>query len=104
MNVTTRAAVLAVAVVLAACSTAAPRPVVHAAPPPVKVLTAAQERQECAALALVNAGYDTYAAQVRTVAGQYWVSQAEAERMIARVVRDACPSLVSVIPPGAPAP
>ena len=99
-----RALIPALAVLaLAGCGTAATSstpPASHT--PPVKALTAAQERQECAALDLVRMGSDTYAAQVRVIAGQCSVSQAEAERMIARVVRDACPSLVSVIPPGAP--
>jgi hypothetical protein len=85
---------------LAGCGTATSSSTPAA--PPVKTLTAAQERQECAALDLVRMGSDTYAAQVRVIAGQYSVSQAEAERMIARVIRDACPSLVSVIPPGTP--
>jgi hypothetical protein len=94
-------AVLALAGCGTASSTSTPaRP----APAPVMALTSAQDRQECAALAAVNMGAGTYAEQVRVVAGQYSVSQAEAQRMIARVIRDACPSLVSVIPPGDPLP
>jgi hypothetical protein len=67
-------------------------------------LTRAQQTQECAALDLVRMGDDTYAAQVRTVAGQYSVSQHDAQLIIAAAIRDRCPSEVSVIPAGDPLP
>lgn len=96
------AAVITAATVLAAaaCSAvpAAPLPT-HPRPPPVPLGDAGQ-RQECAALDLVRLGFDTYAAQVRVVAGQYQVSQARAQAEIAWLVRHRCPRDVSVIPGG----
>jgi hypothetical protein len=53
---------------------------------------------------MVRMGDDTCVRQVQAVAGQYTISQAEAGLVIARAVRDKCPSLISDIPAGAPLP
>lgn len=92
------------AILAAACSSTASHPAAHAPRPPAVHLTTAQQTRECAALDLVRMGYSTYGAEVTTVAGQYSVSQHNAQLIIAAAIRDRCPSEVSVIPAGDPLP
>lgn len=100
----------AAALLAAACGTAAAQPAAHPSRPPAGAgtpavsLTAAQQKRECASLALVQMGYGSYAEEVRVVAGEYSVSQHDAELIIARAIRDRCPAEISVIPPGDPLP
>jgi hypothetical protein len=55
-------------------------------------------RQECAALDIIRMGADTCANQVRVMAGQYNVDQAEAAALIRQAVRRYCHSDVSLLP------
>lgn len=99
---------VAAVITLAACGGSAGHPAAtapaaahsaHASPAAsLPSMTIAQEDQECAALAMVRGGDDTYANQVAVMAGQYQVSQHLAAAMIARTVRDRCQSMVSVLP------
>lgn len=88
---------------LAACSSsphsAAPAATpTHTAAASVMQLTAAQMRQECAALDLVRTGVGTYAQQVQVMAGQYAVDQHAAATLIAQAVHRSCPGEISVLP------